>query len=104
MACPQVTQEACGQLKGYNRPFKSLAFPQPVGCSTTASPSLPTLPRIWVRVHVTCCCLTGRLHHQAGAVPGQPPAAHGGGGHRGGLPAGELSRGLGEGSICLEEL
>ncbi|XP_066864666.1 tetraspanin-11 isoform X7 [Kogia breviceps] len=29
----------------------------------------------------------GRLRHQAGAVPGRPPAAHGGGGHRGGLPA-----------------
>lgn len=55
-----------------------------------SQPSLPILACLQAKGYVTCRYLTGRLSYQAGAVPGRPPAAHGGSGHRGGLPAGEL--------------
>ncbi|XP_073078582.1 tetraspanin-11 isoform X4 [Manis javanica] len=50
-----------------------------------------THPSNIYKVEPRCGCdlrsLAGRLHHQAGAVPGRPPAAHGGSGPRGGLSA-----------------
>ncbi|XP_073078583.1 tetraspanin-11 isoform X5 [Manis javanica] len=62
-----------------------------------------THPSNIYKVEPRCGCdlrsLAGRLHHQAGAVPGRPPAAHGGSGPRGGLSADtmkEMPKGLGD--------
>ena len=39
-----------------------------------------------------CFGSSGRMHHQAGAVPGGPPAGHRGRGNRRGMSAGKSTR------------